>query len=359
MIKVCPALLALFVGGALAGCQAGEGEPPPSVRPVFSVLVTPKADKVTEFAGTIEPRYRSGFGFRVLGRVVARDVYVGDLVKRGSRLAAIDPLAFQLAVRTAQAEVSNAQAQLQNASATEARQKPLFEKSATSQAQLEVAQRAKEGAEAALARARSNLAKAEEQLGYTQLRADFDGVVTAVDAEVGQVVQPGQDVVTLARPDVLEAVADMPESVDGALRPGRRFEVALQLNPAVKASGGIREIGPQADAATRTRRVRITLNNPPTSFRLGTTVTIIMKADASREAIELPPSAILNREGHSFVWIVDPDSRTVSLRKIIVAERDGSFVRVTEGLSPGTRVVTAGVNSLVQGQAVKLLEDAP
>lgn len=352
-----PVILALAFAGALGGCQKRQAEPPAVVRPVLSMVAVAQPRGAAEFAGTIEPRYRSSLGFRVLGRMIARDVNVADTVQKGARLAALDPLALELAVRSARADVSNAAAQLENATGVETRQRTLLQQNTIPQAQFETAQRAREAAAAALARARANLAKAEEQLDYTQLRADFDGVVTAVEAEVGQVVQPGQTIVTLARPDIREAVIDLPEDVNGALKPGARFEVALQLDPSVRATGSAREIAPQADPATRSRRVRITLDNAPPSFRLGTTVTAVMAAPESPAMIELPTSALLERDGKTLVWVVDEAARTVSVREIKVANRNDGSARVAGGLFPGTRVVTAGVNSLIEGQAVKIQKE--
>jgi membrane fusion protein, multidrug efflux system len=359
MIPSARMAVALLLAGALAGCQ--EQRPPSSsaVRPVLSTVATPKVINNGAFAGTIEPRYRSTLGFRVLGRMVSRDVNVGETVQKGRRLAALDSTPFELALQTARAEVSNATAQLENAKGAESRQRTLLDQKVIAEAQFEIAQRARVAAGAALARARANLAKAEQQLGYTLLRADFDGVVTTVEAEVGQVVQPGQTVVTLARPDIREAVIDLPEDVNGALKPGLRFEVALQLNPSVKASGFVREIAPQADPATRSRRVRITLDEPPPSFRLGTTVTATMSSKLSDARIELPLSAILERTGETLVWVVDPMTKTVALQQITLAARSDRSVLVAAGLAPGTRVVTAGVNSLAPGQAVRIEEESP
>ncbi len=350
-------LAALGITLALAACQEQRTESPPAVRPVLSVVAASQAGNELGFVGTVEPQIRSSLGFRVLGRMVSRTVNVGDTVKKGARLAALDPVTFELAVRSSQAEMSNAQAQLENATAAESRQRTLLEQGTTTQAQFEAAQQAHEAAAAAVTRARSNLAKVQEQLGYTQLSADFDGVVTAVGAEVGQVVQPGQTVVTLARPDAREAVVDVPENLNGSLRSGARFEVALQLDPTVRASGRVREIAPQADPATRTRRVRITLDHLPASFRLGTTVTAVL-GTRNAPGIELPPSALLERDGATMVWVVDPATKTVSLRDVKVAARDERSVRIADGLAAGARVVTAGVNSLTPGQQVKIADEA-
>jgi len=214
----------------------------------------------------------------------------------------------------------------------------------------------KDSAEASVTSARANIDKAEEQLGYTELRADFAGVVTATAAELGQVVQPGQMVVSVARPDIREAVVDLPESVGRDLRPEARFDVALQLDPSVQAAGSVREIAPQADPATRTRRVRITLDNPPESFRLGTTITATVTTQAV-PGIELPVSALLERDGRTMVWVVDPTTKMVSTRDVTIVARDGSSVRVLNGLTRGTRVVTAGVNSLTPNQTVKIADE--
>jgi RND family efflux transporter MFP subunit len=340
-----------------AGCERHQEQAVPPIRPVLSVVVQAHSSRSLGFAGTVEPRYRASLGFRVLGRIIARDVNVGDTVTKDQRLAAIDPVALELAVRAAEADLANALAQLANATATETRQQILLTQNTTTTAQFELAQQAREAAAASVARARASLSKAREQLGYAELRAEFDGVVTGIEAEVGQVVSAGQTVVTIARPDIREAVVDIPEDVDDSLQPGTRFDVALQIDPAIRAAGRVREIAPQADPATRTRRVRITLDDPPANLRLGTTVTATLTTPAKTE-IELPASALSESDGKPMVWVVDPSSRTVSSREVRVARRDGGRVQIADGLAPGTRVVTAGVRSLTPGQQVKIPEEA-
>jgi len=355
-----PILIPLAALGAvslLAGCQEQHHAETPAPRPVLTVVVTPQNVRTMGFAGTVEPRYKSDLGFRVLGRIVSRDVSVGDVVKKGQRLATLDSVAYELAVRSAQADLASATARLENAAATEARQRTLLQQNISTQAQFDAAKQARESAEAGVTSAQANLNKAEEQLGYTELRADFDGVVTATAAELAQVVQPGQTVVSVARPDIREAIVDLPESIGRDLRPGARFDVALQLDPSVRAAGSVREIAPQADPATRTLRVRITLDNPPESFRLGTTITATVTTQTA-PGIELPVSALLERDGKTMVWVVDPITQTVSTRDVTIAARDGSAVRILDGLTSGTRVVTAGVHSLTANQTVKIADEA-
>ncbi len=344
--------LVLFATTALAACSKKEEAPPP-VRPVLSMILKPVVTGDDAVVGTIEPRIKTDFSFRVLGRLITRTVYVGDRVEKGQTFAAIDPAALELAVRVATAEVSNGQAQQANAAGAESRQRTLLGVDATSKAAFETIEQTRASADAALTRAQANLAKAREQLSYAQLQSDFGGVVTAVGAEVGQVVSPGQTVVTIARPDVREAVIDVADDAANELKIGTLFTVGLQLDPAIKADGKVREIAPQADAATRTRRVRITLDNAPDTFRLGTTV--VASAVAGRgEALLLPASAILTKDGKTFVWLVDPETKTVGQRPVETAADESGRVRIVSGVEAGMRIVTAGVNTLTEGQKVRL-----
>lgn len=351
-----PAAAALPLILLLATCKERAPEVPPPIRPVLSVVVDPAAERSFGFTGTVEPRYRVSLGFRLLGRMIHRDVEIGDQVRAGQRLAAIDSLALELAARSAVADLATARAQLANATGVEGRQRILTERNVVATAQLESAQQALASAEASVQRAEANLAKANEQLGYAQLRSETDGVVTAIGAQVGQVVSPGSSVVTIARPDVREAAVDVPEDVARELRPGTPFDIALQLDPRIRVQGEVREIGPQADQTTRTRRVLITLSGTPELFRLGTTVTATLRVP-SAATITLPRSALLRRDGKDLVWVLDPAAGTVQTREVQVGRRDDAVFVVTAGLDAGSRVVTAGVNSLRPGQRVRIPGD--
>ena len=340
----------LAVTLVVSGCNQ-ETEAPAPVRPVLSTVVELTLPASTVAVGTIEPRYTTNMGFRVLGRLIARPVNVGDLVEEGQTFAAIDPTTFELAVQSARAELSRSKARLANASATEERKRTLIVSDSTTKASLDDAEYARAGAQASVAGAQANLTKALEQLSYARLKAEFAGVVTAVSADVGQVVSPGQTVITVARPEAREAVVDVGSDFPGALQVGLPFTVSLQLLPAIEVEGRIREIAPQADDATRMRRIRIALIDPPPSFRLGSTVTARL-SNLQNEVLRVPTSAVLTKDGDTFVWVVDPAASTVSLRKVALSA-DASGMRVNSGLAAGTRIVTAGIHSLKQGQQVR------
>lgn len=341
----------------VAGCGEKAAAPEP-IRPVLSIVVSPPGTDTTGVVGTVQPRYQTDYGFRILGRLIARPVNVGDSVAKGQSLAAIDATPAELAVRSSQGALTTAQGALVNATGTVNRQRTLIETGANTQATLDAAEQSYAAAEAGVVRAQSDLAKAREQLGYTKRSADYAGVVASVGAQVGQIVAPGQTVVTVARPDVREAVIDVAVDLASRLQIGMPLTVTLQLDPRIHAEGKVREIGPQSDSLTRLSRVRVTLESPPDTFRLGSTITAYIPGNAQR-GFRLPATAILTKDGKSSVWIVDPGTKSVATREVaVVANADGS-VTVTSGIDAGMRVVTAGVHFLKEGQKVRFeKEDA-
>ena len=352
--------LALFAALALAlaltACDKPPSAPPP-VRPVLSTLAAETTVNPLKLAGMVAARLETPFSFRVLGRLTARPVNIGELVKKDQTLAAIDPLALQLGVRSAEADLASAEAQLANALGVAERQSTLLKTNTTTQAQVDAAEQARASTLAGQNRARAALAKAREELSYAVLKADFAGVVTNTGAEIGQTVSPGQMVVEIADPAFRDAVIDAPDSAAATLVVGDAFEVAAQLDPSLRVAGKVREIGPQADAATRSRRVRIALDQPPDAFRLGSTITA-WPVNSVRAAVRLPASAILTKDGKTLVWIVDPATSTVATRAVTLADASVDPVEVTSGLEPAMRVVTAGVHSLAEGQQVRIEQRA-
>jgi len=316
------------------------------------MVAAPHSGPTDGYSGTIEHRYHTDLGFRALGRIVARDVNVGDSVKIGQRLAALDPEVLEIAVRSQEATLSNVLAQRVNSEANLKRQTLLLAQNVTPQAEFDMAKKTSEAAVAAVAQAQADLDKAREQLGDSQLLADMDGFVTNIAAETGQTVNAGQTVVSIASPDLREAVVDLGEDVVAALAIGAEFQVVLQNGGTIETIGQVREIAPQADTTTRTRRVRIALSNPPDSFRLGATVTAFSKI-ALQTNIRLPSSAILESDCSSFVWVVAQANKKVHRFSVDVLTRSDQGVEIAKGIEPGDRVVTAGVHSLTDGQPIR------
>jgi RND family efflux transporter MFP subunit len=347
-VLVIPALL-------LVACEKEETVVLPA-RPVLSVVVEQSALPGTRFAGTVQAKVQASLGSRVAGRLVTLAVHVGDLVTKGEVLAVLDATAYELAVRSARAELSSAEATLSSAVAAEERQKALLQTNTAAQAAVESAEQTREAAAASLTRSRTALSKAEEQLSYTRIEAEFDGVVTATGAEVGQVVAPGEAIVTIARPDERDAVVDIPETA-GGIAINSPFSISLQISPDIAVKGIVREVAPSADQVTRTRRVKIALEAPPAMFRLGTTITAELEGPEVT-ALLVPQASVLERDGKPHVWLADAEKGEVHLRSIETGASAGRYVRVTSGIVAGDRIVTAGIHSLEEGQKVRIGNEA-
>ncbi|MCM5554251.1 efflux RND transporter periplasmic adaptor subunit [Pleomorphomonas sp. NRK KF1] len=358
-------LLAFLAGLVLAACQE-ETAPPPPVRPILSSRVAIDAADQQSFVGTVEARDKVDLGFQVLGRLLTRTVDVGDTVRSGEVIATIDATTLDLAVRSAEAALGNRRAERENAAATVTRVEALRASGTAAEASLEDARTAYDAADAAVRQAEADLAKARDALGYAELRAGFDGIVTATGAEPGQTVAAGESIVTIAKPDPRDAVIDVPDWLVSTLPPAAPFVVAPQIAPDQPILGRLREIAPDADPLTRTRRLKIALSEPPSLFRLGTTVEVRADRQASPN-ITLPETAILTRDGEAFVWVVSVDETstaprregTVALRKVATAPADQGRLRIVSGLSAGERVAIAGVHSLQDGQQVIVPADGP
>jgi len=350
-------LLILSAGMLLAACEGDEQAPEP-IRPVLSVKVEPQVQtQLGRFAGNIEARFESTLGFRVAGRIARRWLDVGAQVKPGDTLATLDPTDQQNQLRAAEGDLARVQAQWINAQADARRQQQLYDRGGGAQAQLDVAQTNLKTTSATLEQARASVSQARDQLGYSTLRSDHAAVITAWQAEAGQTVTAGQAVVTLARPDVKEAVIDLPISLAEQLDKGLTFTVASQLDPTINTTATLRELEPQADPTTRTRRARLTLANTPAAFHLGTAVSVTLTSQVSPRS-ELPLSALLERDGKTQVWVIDTRQKTVGTRDVTLIDRTSDSIVVASGVQPGERVVTAGVNSLKPGQKVAFDEDA-
>ncbi|MDH0749448.1 efflux RND transporter periplasmic adaptor subunit [Pseudomonas sp. GD03842] len=342
----------------LSGCGKEEAPPEP-VRPVLFMEVKPQAEEnLGRFAGNIAARYESTLGFRVSGRIASRSVDVGAEVEKGQLLATLDPTDLQNQLRASQGDLARVEAQYINAQANARRQQELFDRGVGAQAALDVAVTDLKTSQSSFNQAKASVQQAQDQLSYSELRTDHPAVVTQWKAEAGQVVSAGEQVVTLARPDIKEAVIDLPAPLAEQLPKDVVFKVASQLEPEINTTATLRELEPQAESATRTRRARLILAQTPAAFRLGTAISVTLSS-AIAPRIELPLNVLQDVDGKTQIWVIDMQNQTVSPRPVTVVSRDSDSVVIAGGVSGGDRVVTAGVNSLKPGQKVKVDKDSP
>lgn len=351
-----PSLL-LLASLLLAACS----KPAPAPEPLRSVKVITVGDgpltSGVEFAGEVRARVESRLGFRVAGKLLQRQAEPGQGVKAGQLLAQLDPQDYQLAQEAAQAQVAAARTQRDLAAAEFKRFQALQQQNFISGAELERRETTLKAAQAQLDQAQAQLASQGNQADYTRLTAPAAGIVTAVEAEPGQVLAAGTPVLRLALDGPRDAVFSVPEDRVGAIRVGS----GVQIKPwggAQAVAGQVREVGAIADPVTRTFLVKAAL--PATArLPLGITLTVAPQALARGQAepaavIKLPTSALRQEGGVTAVWVLDAATMTVQSQPVQLAGADGNEVVVASGLQPGMQVVAAGVHVLQPGQKVTL-----
>ena len=349
-------LLALATLTMLSACRSGDEAPPPEVRPVRATTIETRAVGDTlALTGRVQAQTEINESFRIGGRLIARNVEIGDTVRPGQVLARLDPQNEESGLQAARALLVAAQAQLVEARNNHTRMRDLVAENAVSRAAFDQAVAVLQTAESQVNSARANVNLAENRLSYTQLNATAAGVVTARGAEPGEVVGAGSMVVQVAREGARDAVFDVPAQIKDSAARKVGLTVELVDDPRITATGTVREVSPRADPVTGTFAVRVQLKDPPSLMRLGSTVTGRIKLD-SAPTIQIPATALMRAEGGVAVWVYDAEAGTVAVRSITVAGSNATTVQVASGLNAGDVVVTAGAQTLRPGQKVRLLE---
>ena len=350
-------LLPLLLPIALVVLTACSKPAPPvqDVRPVRAMTLVAGANgEQLEFSGDVRPRYESALAFRVGGKIVERKVDVGASVGRGDVLMRLDPQDLKLAESQARATLRAAETERDLANADYKRHVNLRSQNFVSQAVLDAKQSGLKAAQANVDAARAGLRGQSNQAGYASLTSDADGVVTALEAEVGQVVQPGSPVARVARTDDKEVVIGIPEDKVELVRKAGAVTVRLWANADQSIPGKIREVSPMADPATRTYTVKVSIPARQ-DVRLGMTATVQLVAGAGAKdgALRVPLTALVQNKGATSVWVVEGGA--VKLVNVTVAGQVDNDVLLGGGVTAGQQIVTAGVNQLKPGQKVRIL----
>jgi RND family efflux transporter MFP subunit len=318
-------------------------------------IASESAGGVLEYAGEVKARTESRLGFRVGGKIVRRNVDLGDSVKAGQVLAQLDAQDLRLGQDAARAALAAAQTNLDQATADVKRFRELERQGFISAAELERHETSFEAAKAALNQARAQSSLQGNQAAYSALLADVPGVVTAVEAEPGMVVAAGTPVVRLAHDGPRDVVFAVPEDKVPLLRAAAAVQGALQVR---LWSGGaalpatLRELSASADPVTRTFLAKADVGSA--EVRLGQTATVLLTLPRTGGTTLLPLAAVAESQGKTVVWLLDKTTLTVRPQPITVSGADGNSVVVAAGLAPGQTIVTAGVHLLTPGQKVKL-----
>jgi multidrug efflux system membrane fusion protein len=344
---------------ATTGCRK-TAAPVAEARPVetIQIALTPD-DQESSYTGDVRARWESALGFRVPGKVVSRLVDVGAKVTKGQLLAKLDPEDQRLGAEAARQQLVAARSDFEQAKADLSRYKDLFSKGFISAAEYDRRKWTYDTAAARLEQSTAQLELNRNQTAYTQLHSDIDGVVTAVQAEVGQVVTPGQSVVKVARLDQKEVAVNVPENRLTELKAANDVDITLWATPGKIYQGHIREVSPSADNVTRTYTVKVAVVDPDAAVQLGMTASVFLKRNGPHARVaRLPLTALFQSGNQPAVWVIDPKTNQVALKPVQIGRYTQDYVTVVSGLNEGDRVVRAGVHKLNPGETVRPLAEA-
>ncbi|HEX5489195.1 MAG TPA: efflux RND transporter periplasmic adaptor subunit [Rhodanobacteraceae bacterium] len=351
MQRAAIAVIALAL--LLVGCDHGQ-QAPEDTRPVQTLVVGQASESVgATYSGAVTARFQSNQGFRVTGTVLKRLVEVGQHVTANQPLLQLDPAQIDLNRQAAKAQLDAAHSQAAQAKLTLDRDAQLVKQNFISQAEYDHDKTNYDTATSQLQMAQAQYDQASNQASYGTLRAAVPGIVTAINADVGQVVDTGKAVLTIAQDGEREVVVSVPESRVDELRNAKGLYVTLWADPGKKYAARLREIDPDTDPTTRTYDAHVTVLEPDAAMLLGMTAYVHQPSTGRHPGFTLPLTAVVQETDGPAVWLVDPATSTVSLRKVKLLTAQGNNALVGSGLENGEVVVTAGANLLHAGQKVR------
>lgn len=344
------ALCALFV----AGCGKQETPPP---KP-FAVYVTPAQNTPDsaerKFTAVIRPRVESDLAFRVGGKVTARYVEIGQSVRAGQVIARIDANDYVLASGAASEQVRAAHADAMQSANDAARFKKLAADGFLSEAALERQQARADASAATVLQAQRQLELARNRVAYATLKAPFDGVITGLRFETGQVVSEGTPIATLARPNELEVVADIPEEIAPEL--ARYSATARSWERGAPMTLKLRELSPSATPQARTFRARFAIEQSMqpsiAQLRIGNTLELRLMRDLAEPSVRLPIAALLKTDQSPAVWVADEKRGGLLKLPVKIIAQATDSVRVA-GIPDGALIVTVGAQKLDSAMTVR------
>ena len=330
-----------------AGCSddAAKETPAPLVR---TMTVGDATASEGGYTGTVRGRYETRLAFQVGGQILSRNVNVGAHVRAGDVLMVIDARDVQQQANATNAAAQAARSRYELARTERARYEQLYAAQAISEAMLDQYRTNERAAEAAYRQAVAQDTASHNALGYTNLVAGADGVISNITAEEGQIIAAGQTVMTLTQEGEREIEIAVPESRLAEVSVGMPAAIALWANSAAY-TGILRELSPVPDAATRTYTARIALTDAPADLPLGMTARVRLGASV-QDGAAIPLSALYQTGDTAQVYVVEDDAVHLVPVTVTAFRTNDALVM---GLPQGARIVTAGVHQLHEGEKVR------
>ncbi len=345
----------------LSGCSRTEPVEPPATRAVKVEAARGISGAAERFTGIVRQRHRASLAFESAGRLDTLRVDVGDTVRQGQVLAALDPQSLQLRLEQARASLSSSQAQAAERKGNYLRQQRLHAAGSVAQSVVESAAVSYEQAQARQRRAISDLALAQREVERGQLVAPFSGRIVARLADRYAQLTAGRVLLELESSDDRQVVAAVPSAQAQGLKPGDVAVAYTAAQPSTPLDLVLEGVSPRAENGLLQTCI-FRLRSSPVALSTGLTVLVQLHSDAPQR-LSIPVSALLMglTSTNAQVFVYQPAATNVTLgsvtiRSVSIAGVSQGRALIDSGLTDGEPVVTAGVAFLSNGQAVSLYQ---
>jgi membrane fusion protein (multidrug efflux system) len=303
------------------------------------VVVHKVADSVRAI-GTVQAYQEVEISAEISGRIKKILLAVGDYVKRGDLLVQIDDETRQIALTQKKALLKKAEATRKKALKDAQKGGSLFKQGVISDSESDDIELGKQIADAELDLARADVMKAEKELRDTKIVAPFDGTVALEDVEIGKMVTPGQNLLTLIDISQVKIVVTVSELDITKLSVGSRVEIVIDSLPGKPFTGTVATVGLKADDATRTYPVEIIVANEGAMLLPGMVSRVTIATKEPKEVIMIPKSAARSVKGQMVIYVMHRGK--VEQRRVYLGQEHGEQVIVEKGLEAGDMLVVSG-----------------
>ncbi|WP_420573845.1 efflux RND transporter periplasmic adaptor subunit [Kordia sp.] len=316
-------------------------------------------EKIRSFSGTAQTDKIIKMSFRNSGIITELNAKLGQKVKKGQLLGKLDNVAARLSYEQSLTQVNSAESQLNTAKLSLDRVRTLYEKGSTSLSDFEAAKNSYKTASESYKSSKRGLAIQKEQIRYGYLYAPENGTIATVDAEIDENVSTGQLIATLNSGSDMEITIGIPESVINGVTNGMNVSVNFSSLTDEKFQAKVTEISPAVDPNTATYPVRVKLNNPSDKIKSGMTANVTFDfgdRKVNNKTLVVPANAVGEDSNGRFVFLIEgtDDNAKVKKQKISIGTLTPEGFEVTSGLQVGQKIATAGLQTLLNGQEVKL-----
>lgn len=341
----------------LTACQRNETPVEQPLRPVRYVTVSgDQVGRDRSFSGTSKSTQESRLSFKVAGTVTSVPAQIGQQLAKGDLIAQLDAANFVLQVEQAQASRVEAQAGERNANSNYERTKGLYANDNASLNDLESARAGAESAKAQVRAASKALEIARLNESYTRLYSTANCSISSIDIEINENVSAGNQIAVVSCGDDLEISLDLPGSIIAGIDQNASVSILFNAIPGVQFSGSVTKISTAANSSAFPVVVQVHEKHPSLRSGLAAEVTFQLDVPSDVSSYVLPVAAIINDPEGTFVFIAEPDGESgqalVTRRAVKLGELTRIGVEILDGISPGDRVITAGVSVIREGQRV-------